>query len=174
MDVHFVVPELRRLDELKVESLVVPFFSDERPLRGALGSVDWRLCGRISRLIERGVVTGVRGETVLVPARPRLPFEKLFLFGLGPKASFDFDANDAAVDAMLATLTRARVRASVLVLPGRALGFVTSIVAMEAFLRIAEKHPELDAITIVEDAESQKAMLPIVERERRRARAAAT
>ena len=80
MDVHFVAPELRRLDELKIEALVMPFFSDERPLRGPLGSVDWRLCGRVSRLIERGIVTGKKGETVLVPARPRLPFEKLFLF----------------------------------------------------------------------------------------------
>jgi hypothetical protein len=174
VDVHFVVPELRRLDELKIESLFVPFFSDERPLRGSLGSVDWRLCGRISRMIERGIVTGAKGETVLVPARPRLPFEKIFLYGLGAKEDFDFEGNDAAVDAMLSTLSRARVRASVLVLPGRSVGLVTPTVAMEAFLRIAEKHAELDAVTLVEDAEAQKAMLPIVERERRRARASAS
>ena len=30
-------------------------------------------------------VRGKRGERVLVPARPRLAFEKLFLFGLGPR-----------------------------------------------------------------------------------------
>ena len=174
MDVHFVAPELRRLDELKIESLVVPFFSDERPLRGPLGSVDWRLCGRVSRMNERGIVTGARGETVLVPARPRLPFEKLFLYGLGARADFDFEANDAAVDSMLSTLSRARVRASVVVLPGRVLGLVSPTVAMEAFLRIAEHHAELDAVTLIEDAESQKAMQPIVERERRRARASAT
>lgn len=174
MDVHFVAPELRRLDELKIEALVMPFFSDERPLRGPLGSVDWRLCGRVSRLIERGIVTGKKGETVLVPARPRLPFEKLFLYGLGPRADFDYIANDTALNAMLGTLSRARVRASVLVLPGRAVGLVSPTDAMEAFLRIAENHAELDAVTLVEDVEAQKAMLPIVERERRRARASAS
>lgn len=171
MDVHFVLPDLRKLDALKSEALSLPFFSDERPLRGALGLVDWRLCGRISRLQAAGVVDGHLGETVLVPARPRLTFEKVFLFGLGPRTAFDLDVYERVTERMLATLTRARVRASVLALPGRALGLVDATTAMEVFLRIAEKHPDHDDVTLVEDVEAQKAMLPIVERERRRARA---
>src|SRR5690606_9263302 len=115
---------LRSLDRLKSEALSLPFFSDERPLRGVLGLVDWRMCGRISALIEGGRVDGARDEIVLVPARPRLTFEKVLLFGLGPRDEFDLEAFGRTTERMLETLTRARVRASALVLPGRALGLV--------------------------------------------------
>ena len=80
----------------------------------------------------------------------------------------------AAVGRILETLSRARVRASVLVLPGRALGVIDPVAAMEGFLEVAARHPEHDEVTLVEDADAQKAMMPIVEQARRRARAAAT
>jgi hypothetical protein len=172
MDVHFVLPDLRKLDGLKSEALSVPFFSDERPLRGALGLVDFRLLGRISKLLVSGKIDGHRGETVLVPARPRLTFEKIFLFGLGPRSTFDLSVYERTTEHMLATLTKARVRASVLVLPGRALELIDPTTAMEAFLRVAGSHADHDDVTLVEDVDAQKSMLPIVERERRRARAA--
>jgi len=171
VDVHFVPPDLRRLDALKSEALCVPFFSDERPLRGALGLVDWRLCGLISRLILRSRISGARGETVLVPARPKLTVEKLLLFGVGPTAELDEQAFADGVAHMLTTLTRARVRASVVVLPGRALGLIPPVRAMEIFLRVAAGTEEHDEITLVEDADAQRSMEPVVERERRRARA---
>lgn len=174
MEVHFVQPDLRRLDLLKSEALCVPMFSDERPARGALGLLDWRLCGRVSRLIQRGQLTGVRGETVLVPARPRLTFEKLFIYGLGARADFDLDLYDATVERMLATLTKVRVRASVLVLPGRVQELVPAGEAMDRFLRIASRHSEHDDVTLVEDLDAQKAMEPVVEAARRRSRARAT
>lgn len=171
MDVHFVPPDLRRLDALKSEALCIPFFEDERPLRGALGLVDWRLCGLLSRLIMRSRISGARGETVLVPARPKLTVEKLLLFGGGPRAQFDEDVFTQGVAHMLTTLTRARVRASVVVLPGRALGLIAPVRAMEIFLRVAAGTEEHDEITLVEEAEAQRAMEPVLERERRRARA---
>ncbi len=174
MEVHFVPPDLRRLDQLKSEALSLPMFADEHPPRGALGLVDWRLCGRISKLILRGQLTGVRGETVLVPARPRLTFEKLFIYGVGRRDEFDLDLYDATVERMLSTLTKVKVRASVLVLPGRSHGLVGAAEAMERFLRIAGRHEDHDDLTLVEDVESQKAMEPVVEAERRRARARAT
>jgi hypothetical protein len=171
VDIHFVLPEIRHLDRLKSEAISLPFFSDERPLRGALGLVDWRMCGRISKLLLAGRIDGSRDEITLVPARPRLTFEKVFLFGLGPRAQFDGEAYARTTAQMLETLTRARVRASALVLPGRPLGLVDPITAMESFLHIAGQHPEHDDVTLLEGLEAQKEMAPIVERERRRARA---
>jgi len=171
MDVRFVVSDLRRLDALKMEALSVPVFEDERPLRGAPGLVDWRMCGLVSRLILRGRLRGTPGETMLVAARPRLTFEKLFLFGVGKREVFDETLFRDAVERMLATLTRARVRASVLVLPGRSGDRIVPVRAMEMFLEIAQRHPEHDEVTLVEDPDAQKAMTPVVERERRRARA---
>ena len=173
MDVRFVQPDLRRFDELKSEALSLPFFADERPLAGALGLVDWRLAGQISRLILRGRISGAPGERVLVPARPKLPFEKLFLFGLGHRASFDEAVFESSVRTLFETLGKAHVRASVCALPGRAVGLVAPERAMELFLRLSGPEPEQDEITLVEDTEAQKVMAPIVERERRRARAPA-
>lgn len=173
MDFRFVAPDLRRLDALKMEALSVPVFEDERPLRGAPGLVDWRMCGLVSRLILRGRLRGTAGETVLVAARPRLTFEKLFLFGVGKRDAFDESVFRGTVERMLETLTRARVRASVLVLPGRPGDRIPAVRAMEIFLEIAQHHSEHDEVTLVEDAEAQKAMTPVVERARRRARAIA-
>ena len=171
MDVLFVPADLRRLDALKSEALCVPFFEDERPLVGALGLVDWRLCGRVSDLLKRGRIDGRVGEVTLVPARPRLPFEKLVLFRMGQSGSFSESAFTACVENMFRTLTRSKVRASVLVLPGRARSLIEPARAMELFLGVANKHAEHDQVTLVDHADAERAMQPIVERERRRARA---
>jgi hypothetical protein len=72
---------------------------------------------------------------------------------------------------MFDTLTRARVRASVLALPGRALGLVDAVRAMEVFLEVGDAYTEQDDVTLIEDLDSQRAMVPIVERHRRKRRA---
>lgn len=171
MEVLFIAPDLRRLDELKSEALALAFFEDERPLRGPVGLVDFRLCGQLSRLVLRGRARGAYGETVLVPTRPRLPFEKLFLFGAGPADALDASRFADVVERMLVTLDRARVRASVVGLPGRTGDRIGPVEAMEIFLARAAHHPEQDQVTLIEDADAQRAMAPVVEREHRRVRA---
>jgi hypothetical protein len=171
VEVRFVAPDLRRLDELKSEALALAFFEDERPLRGAVGLVDWRLCGQLSRLLLRGRARGELRETVLVPTRPRLPFEKLFLVGGGRADELDERRFVELVEWTLTTLDRARVRASVVGLPGRSLERVPAQRAMELFLERAAAHPEQDQVTLIEDLDAQRAMAPVVERERRRVRA---
>lgn len=172
MDVHFVAPDLRRLDTAKGEALSMSLFSDERPLRGALGLVDWRLCGLLSRLIVRGRVAGREGEKVLVPSRPKLAFDKLFLFGLGPRERFTEDVFERTTQAMFETLALARVRSSAWVLPGRSIDLIAPARAMELFLRVAgpnaaEGH---DEIALIEDADAQRAMAPVLAHEQRRIR----
>ncbi|MCC7539166.1 MAG: leucyl aminopeptidase [Deltaproteobacteria bacterium] len=167
----FVGGSLRHLDGLKSEALALSVFEDERPLRGAAGLVDWRLCGRLSALAVKRRLTGRLGEVVLIPARPRLPFEKLMLFGAGPSSGFDESAFCERVSQVLETLTRVRVRGSVMTLPGRSMHRIGAARAIELFLSVAERHPEHDEVTVIEDLDAQKEMQPIVERERRRARA---
>ncbi|MFK7990951.1 MAG: M17 family peptidase N-terminal domain-containing protein [Sandaracinaceae bacterium] len=172
MDVRFVTPDLRRLDELKSEALALPFFEDERPLRGALGLVDWRLAGQLSRLLLASRATGAPGDAVLVPTRRRLAFDKLFLFGAGPSDAFDEKVFRRVSDHMFATLERAWVRSSVLALPGRSLERIAPARALELFIRVAGRHEGQDHVTLVETAEGARAMGPVIERERRRERAA--
>lgn len=171
MEVRFVPAELRRLDALRCEALALPFFEDERPLLGATGLVDWRLCGALSKLLLRGRVTGARGEVVLLPPRPKLPVDKLFLFGVGARGAFDAATLDATIAVALRTLSSTRVRTAAFVLPGRAAHLVEPAPAITAFLAVAARHQDIDEITLVESSEAQREMEPVLEQERRRARA---
>src|SRR5687768_14576812 len=133
MHVRFAAPELKPMDALRCEALALPLFSDERPLRGALGLCDWRMCGFVSNLLRNGQLAGTLLETVLIPARPKLCLDKLFLFGLGAHAEFDAQRFEQVMRHMLETLTRARVRTTALVLPGRNTPCLTPERAMELF-----------------------------------------
>jgi hypothetical protein len=172
MDVRFVVPDWKSLDALHTEAILTPFFSDERPLTGVLGLIDWRLCGFVSRAILRGALRGEAGETVLMPLRPRLRMDKLFLFGLGPEQAFDESQLRAVTERMLEVGTRARVRAMAMVLPGRSTGRVSASSAMEGFVQAVARRRDQDEVVLIEPPEAQREMDPILQRERRRARAA--
>ena len=171
MYIRFTVPELKQIDALRCEALALPLFSDERPLRGALGLVDWRMCGFISRLRAGERVLGSARESVLIPARPKLSMDKLFLFGLGAESGFDAAAVRTAVDHMLDTLAQARVRTTALCLPGRATNRIAPEKAMEAFIAATAQRTEHDELILLEPHEAQREMEPVIERERRRARA---
>ncbi len=151
--------------------MALGFFEDERPLRGALGLVDWRLCGFLSRQLAVGRVRGKRGEVLLVPARGRLALEKLFVFGLGQRERFEPRALDEVLERMFTVLAGAQIRSSVLAIPGRAVDQVSPEDAMKALLRATHQRPETDEVTVVDTPEAQKAMEQVIEQERRRARA---
>ncbi|MDP2343603.1 MAG: M17 family peptidase N-terminal domain-containing protein [Deltaproteobacteria bacterium] len=93
-------PTLANVDGLVCDSIVVGVFSDVRPLAGLLGMIDWRLCGRLSRLFEQGMVTGEDGERVLIPTLGRVPAPRLFLYGWGPSTS----ANQKAAERVSAMI----------------------------------------------------------------------
>jgi len=171
VDVHFIAPVLRQIDEASCDAAWLPLFADERPLRGALGQLDWRLCGVISELLMRGEILGREGEQVLVPGRPKLPVDKLFLYGLGESSSFSDARFEEAAQAMLETLSLAKVRACLCVLPGRHLDLIAPPRAMELFLRASNGHERPDEITLLEEPEAQRQMVPVMERERHKARA---
>ncbi len=104
MEVRFVPLDLARLDGLRMEVLALPFFEDERPLKGVAGLCDWRLCGALSKLLIGGRVVGSTDEVTLVPGRPRLPFEKLILYGEGRAEDFDAAAAERVTARVLSTL----------------------------------------------------------------------
>jgi hypothetical protein len=75
------------IDRARADLVIVPFTSTERPLRGAAGRADWRLCGRLSRLIAAGRIQGHAGEAVLLPGGGGLRAPLLLALGRGPGAS---------------------------------------------------------------------------------------
>jgi Cytosol aminopeptidase family, N-terminal domain len=174
MEIRFVPLDLSRIDSLRFEAVALSFFDDERPLRGASGLCDWRLCGRISRLLASKRVTGAPGEVTLLPVRPRLPFDKLVLFGLGRRAEFSRIGYDAVVERMFCTLEKLRLRTFVVALPGRGTADIPPGDAIRWFVNAAADQTQFDEVVVIDDLDAQKAMGPVVETERRRIRAART
>lgn len=172
MEVRFVAPDWDNLDALRSEAILTPFFSDERPLCGVLGLIDWRMCGFVSRMLGSGMVKGERGEHALIPLKPRFTVDKLFLFGLGPEAAFDDAVLHDTTARMLEVVARAQVRATAIVLPGRGTQRVPAAEAMESFVRAVAERDTQDEVVLLEPLEAHKDMEPILQRERRRARAA--
>lgn len=173
MDIRFAQPELQDLDRLRVDALALSFFSDERPLRGVGGLVDWRLCGCLSRHIMAGFVTGEDGEQVLVPVGGRLAADRVLLFGLGREAAISIEYGAERIQAMLHAGSRSGARTLGIVLPGRSTRIVDGETAMESLVRVFGRTPEVDELVILESPEGQRQMAPVLERERRRARARA-
>jgi hypothetical protein len=108
---------LRELDELPREDMAGFVFDDERPLAGILGLLDWRLCGRLSRLLQRKVAEGTPGELLLTSLVPWRPRGRLFLVGLGSAAYVTERAVAAASERLWSALTDARVARAIILLP---------------------------------------------------------
>jgi Cytosol aminopeptidase family, N-terminal domain len=162
VNVAFLASELGKWDQLDKApaALILPFFQDERPLRGAAGLCDWRLCGRLSRLLESGRVKGNWGETTLYPSGSRLPFGKLVLFGLGPSERFDEAAARDAGRKIAFVALRMNLARYALVPPGRSTGRLSARRALEIYLSSAappQKTERAEAeLLVVESPAGQK------------------
>lgn len=170
MELRFVTPELARLDEIDSEVLACSVWSDARPSHGLAGLCDFRLAGRVSALERRGLVTGDLGEVVLLPGKPRLTFDKLLVFGAGPRATFDEETFRAVVLEMLATMEGLSARASVVELPGRHEDLIPAERAADILLACAGRRPEHDVWTLVEDIDGKQRITQHMIEERRRVR----
>jgi hypothetical protein len=113
---RLVEPTLQALDSLDADALVVGICSDSRPLAGALGLLDWRMAGQLSRWIADGTITGALGEKILLPTAGKVPVPRVFLYGFGPAARATEDAA-ARVGGMLAMLEDAGCERVAVALP---------------------------------------------------------
>jgi hypothetical protein len=170
VDLRFVTPELARLDEIDGEVLACTVWSDIRPSHGVAGLCDFRLGGRISDLERRGLVRGTLGETVLVPGRPRLSFDKIVIFGAGSRASFGEVAFRSVVQRMLGVMEGLLARVAVVELPGRHDDLVPAERAADILLDCAARKPEHDAWTLVEKQDGKQRIVQHMIEERRRVR----
>ncbi len=71
------------VDALDCDLLVTGMFQDERPIKGTSGWIDWRLNGRLSRLVMDKRLTGDWKETTLIPSSGRITPRMILLLGLG-------------------------------------------------------------------------------------------
>lgn len=153
----FVSAAPQSLDELQTEILVLPFFSDERPLRGAAGLIDWRLCGALSRKLMAGHLDGHFGEKALISAPSKLKSEGLLLVGLGASVTFDTGVAERACSLIAQVLTDAKVSTAALALPGRSMGLLPALDSMQLWLAASPRDGELEEVSIIERAEEHRA-----------------
>jgi hypothetical protein len=170
MDLRFAAPTLRQLDTLGGELLACGLFEDERPARGLAGLVDWRLAARISRYIEDGALTGSINEVALLAARPRLTFEKLVIFGLGPRSHFDEQVCAHVFAKMIDTFAGLKVRMAFVERPGRHTGKVDAVRAVELLVQACANRDDQDTWTLLESPQDQKRIAQHLAEQRRRNR----
>lgn len=140
---------LSAIDGLRADTLLLAPFSEDRPLRGAAGWCDWRLNGRLSRLIEQEWFAPRRRETMLMDATwPGGPV-RLAVFGLGSRAAMDLVSYRRALARMLQVASRAGARHVALELPAVEPGPLAAPEALRAFFEELGRHPQLEAVTLL-------------------------
>ena len=76
------------IDKMPSDTLVLSVFNDEKPLKGANGLIDWRLCGKISKMVMAGTISGRYKESTLILSKnPRMP--RILVVGLGGSKDFN-------------------------------------------------------------------------------------
>ena len=107
------------LDSLPgLDSLCVFVGEDDRPLRGAAGFLDWRLCGSLSRVLVSGFFVGAPGDTLLLPTLGRIAIPRVFAVGVGRTQALTDETLAAALLNAAQVLRKARVESVALELPG--------------------------------------------------------
>jgi Cytosol aminopeptidase family, N-terminal domain len=156
--------DLARWDEAKRDALVLPVFKDDRPLRGAAGLADWRMCGRLSRLVKGNKATAEQGESLLLPPGRRLPFARVLWFGLGDAKGYSDERFKKDIRWILDVITKAGINDWAVQLPGRASGLIGARRAIEIVLDedILVDQP----VTLLEDPAGQKDIAELLRSQR--------
>jgi hypothetical protein len=142
------------------DAFIVPVWSDVRPLRGAAGLLDWRLCGRLSKMIRDGRFSGAVGEKLLL-ATNRIRWQRVLAVGMGESSSFGDEDLRQAMDACLEALRRIGGRSLAIAFPGRDIDLIRPDRAMRGFLDALANNEAasgewLERLTVIDTAASAK------------------
>ena len=156
--------DLARWDETARDCLVLPVFRDDKPLRGAAGLADWRLCGRLSRLLKTNRATAEAGETMMLPPGRRLRFKRVLWFGLGDAKGYSDDRLRKDLTWIAGVVKDAGVTDWAVQAPGRASGLIGARRAVEIILDDATLAEQ--ALTLLEDPAGQKDIAELLRSQR--------
>jgi leucyl aminopeptidase len=148
------------------DAVVVPVWADIRPLRGAAGLIDWRLCGRLSQMIRDGRVAGSPNEKLLLTSS-RVPWKRILAVGLGETASFSEESYRETIVCILKALHGIGASTAAIALPGRDMDRISAEHAMREFVSALassqqEKGEWLKSATIIDVPSAIKTMNEVV------------
>jgi hypothetical protein len=129
-----ILVDTRDISAVSCELLGLWCFSDERPLKGLTGLLDWRLDTAVSRLIMAGTVSGFWGEKVLMCGFDACPSQGFLLMGLGSMAEFDEERMREAGRLMASSLVKLRRKTVCMSLPGNGIPRIDVSAVAEHFL----------------------------------------
>jgi hypothetical protein len=111
-------PSLDAIDGLTgIDAVCLFIADDDRPLSGAAGYLDWRMCGALSRVLLQGFFKGERGEQLLMPTRGGVSPVRLFAVGAGNSKSLDASTLGLLMESSALMLRKAGVTSVALSLP---------------------------------------------------------
>ncbi|MCX5744973.1 MAG: hypothetical protein NT062_20995 [Proteobacteria bacterium] len=156
--------DLARWDEVMRDCLVLPVFKDDRPLRGAAGLADWRLCGKLSTLLKANRMTGEAGETMMMPPGRKLRFARIMWFGLGEAKGYSDERYRKDVARIVEVVGKAGIPEFAMQAPGRSSGVIGARRAIERMLGAGAVAPRTN--TILEDPIGQKDIAELLRQQR--------
>ena len=106
----------------------------------------------------------------MLPLRPRLPFDKALLFGLGRRDAFSDTVFREVTAHMLKAMEGLCARSAVVELPGRHRSVIDPERATDILLELAGGRTEHDVWTLIEPSEDQKRITARMTEQRRRDR----
>ncbi len=78
----------RPLEDIWCQAVTVLVFQRSSIKTGALASLNRKMIGGISKLLEDGRLTGDRGENFLIATQNMIKADKILFHGLGPQSEF--------------------------------------------------------------------------------------
>ncbi len=113
-----IIVQSEKIAQVYVETLVVGFFEDVRPLKGFAGEIDWYTNGAVSDLVLQNKIRGTLGEASLL-ATSKLATPKVLLIGLGPKKYYSVEIFQRLSGHALEILSRLKPREAAMDLWGQ-------------------------------------------------------
>lgn len=145
----------RNADKLETDVVVLLFFSDEKPLKGASGLVDWRMNGSISKLLASGLVSGDKGETTLVVPQGRIKGSKIMMVGLGDSSRFKARELNNIATVILEKLVHIDAKKLIIAIPPKKLSSIKSGQTVSSLMtgmkKTGEGGTKLQVTLLVED-----------------------
>lgn len=100
----------QEVDKVPVELIVLMHYENDVPFHDMLGKLDWRINGRLSRIVKDKKFSGKARELLLLPTEKRFKAGEVIVLGLGGKESFSQEHISQVLDYFLETIEKKKIR----------------------------------------------------------------